>query len=98
MGSGLWLERELRSRWQACNGAGNRPGIEGPKVAGALADADGVDRHSEPLRRRNQHAAACRSVELGHDEAGHASALLEDFDLVEGILPRRGVEDEQDVM
>src|SRR5579885_1258897 len=68
--------------------------VERLEIVDPLADADGVDRQFEALGDGHQNAAARRSVELGHDEAGDARDLLEDFHLIERILARGCVEHE----
>ena len=62
-------------RRQSSNGAGNRARIERAQIVDPFADADGVDRKAEFLRRSHQHAAARGAVELGHDQSGHAGTL-----------------------
>src|SRR5581483_8000467 len=65
--------------------------VERLEILDPFADADGVDRQFEALGDGDQDAAARRAVELGHDEAGNAGDLLEDFDLIERVLARGGV-------
>ena len=91
----LGLRGRAHSGRQSGNGAGDGARVEGPQVVGFLADPDGVDRKAEFLRRRDQDPAARGSVELGHDEAGHARALAEHLDLSKGILSGGRVEHEQ---
>ena len=76
----------------------DRARIEGTKVVGALTHADRVDGKAEALGSRDEDAAARRSVELGHDQAGDIGGLTEGFDLGEGVLAGRCVEDQKHVV
>ena len=60
-----------------------------------FANADRMNGQLEPLGDGDQDAAARRAVELGHDEAGDAGDLGEDFGLRHGILPGRRIEHQQ---
>src|SRR5262245_13730778 len=68
------------------------------EIVDAFADADGIDRNLEALSDGDQDTAPRRAVELGDDEVGDARDLLEDLDLRERILPRGGVEHENDAV
>src|SRR5690606_7688197 len=48
----------------SCNGMGQLGRVERAQIVDCLADADGVDGQAELLRRRDQHAAARRAVQL----------------------------------
>ena len=50
-----------------------------------------MDWQPELLGRRDEDSAARRTVQLGHDEPGHAGALAEHFDLSKRVLTSCGV-------
>src|SRR5690349_13225551 len=73
----LWWSFRWKPRDRTCD----RPRIEWPQVVRLLADPDRVDWKAELFGCRDEDPAARRSVELGHDEAGHTGALAKHFDL-----------------
>ena len=46
----------------------------------------------------DQNPAFCRAIKLGHDDPGHICGVPEGFDLAQGVLPDRRIEDEDDIM
>src|SRR3546814_8292273 len=63
-----------------------------------VCSSDLMDGQAIFLRRRDQHAAARRAVQLGHDQPRHLRDFLENLDLAQRILPRGGVQHQHDVM
>ena len=63
-----------------------------------LADADRMNGKFEALGDRDENAAARRSVELGHDDAGDPGDLGEGLGLRNGILAGRRIEHQQNGM
>ena len=57
-----------------------------------------MDWQLEPFGGGNQHPAARRPVELGHDEAGDPCHLLKHLNLVQRILPGRRIEHQHHIM
>src|SRR5262249_59585719 len=80
------------ARVQTGDGAGEVLRVEGLQIVNAFADADGIDRQTEPLGDGHQNAAARRAVELGHHQAGDARDLLEGLHLGKRVLPGGGIE------
>src|SRR5262245_30718384 len=83
---------------EACDCAREILGLEGLEVLNAFAHADGIDRQREAIGDGDENAAARAAVELGDNEAGHPGDLAEDLDLVQRVLPRGGIEHEDDAM
>src|SRR6478672_5274766 len=73
-------------------------GVEGRKVVRSLTESDELDRDAELSLHRDDDAALRGAVELGQDDARHVDGLGEDLGLLEAVLARRGVEDEQDLV
>src|SRR6478609_7452477 len=72
-----------------------RLGVEGREVVGPLAQAHELDRHPELALHRHDDATLRGAVELGEHDAGDVHRLGEDLRLLEAVLARRRVEDEQ---
>jgi hypothetical protein len=87
-----------RSRFRSRDQPGYLVRIERAEILERLADADGVDRQAELLRRRDQHAAFRRAVQLGHHQPGDAGVAAEHLDLVERILAGGGIEHQHHVV
>src|SRR3982751_1052329 len=83
---------------QPGDGAGDFAGVERPEIVGLLTHTDGVDRKAEFLGCGDQHASARGPVELVHDEASHARALAEHFDLRKAVLAGCRVQDQEDIV
>src|SRR4051812_48315683 len=69
--------------------------VERAEVVELLADADELDRQAELVRDRDRNAALCAAVELRQDDAGDARRFLEQPGLLQAVLARRRVDDEQ---
>src|SRR5580693_3859640 len=96
--SGVCVARRAlfhNSRFKPDQGTGEVVRRERRQIVDALAEADEMHRHFEPLRDGDQNAAAGGAVELGHDEAGDADDFAENLDLRQRVLADGGVEHQQ---
>lgn len=65
----IFSARESLVICQAREGLGEVFGIKGVQIVDLFSDANGVDRQTEFIRERNQHAAFGRTIEFGHHKA-----------------------------
>src|SRR6185436_12774326 len=69
--------------------------VERAEVVDSLSHADELHGNAELMGDRDGDAALRRSVQLRQRDAGHARGLREEPCLLEPVLPRRRVDDEQ---
>ena len=66
----------------------NSAGSNGRRSSMPFAEADELDRHVERVDDRDEHAALCRRVELGHDDARELRRFVEELRLRDRVLAR----------
>src|SRR5437773_4150875 len=69
--------------------------IERPEVLELLPHADQLDRQPELVRDRHRDSALRAAVELRERDTGDADRFAEETRLLEAVLPRRRVDDEE---
>ena len=84
-----------RERQPATSARANSRGSNGPQVVETLPHADELHRQAELVGDRDRDPALGRAVELRQRDAGDAGRLAEEARLLEAVLARRRVDDEQ---
>ena len=70
-------------------------GSKGARSSGPSPRPDELDGHAELALHRDDDAALGGAVELGQDDARDVDRLGEDLGLLQAVLARGGIEDEQ---
>ena len=69
--------------------------VERPEIVEPFADADELDGQPELVGDRDRHASSRGAVELRQRDAGDTGGLTEESRLLQAVLARRRVDDEQ---
>ena len=84
--------------FHSSDGVGKIPRLKSFEVARTLADPNEMYWKRELLSDRDEYAAACGAVELGHHKARNPGDAAENLDLVDRVLANRRIKHEKNGM